>query len=148
MAITSSVNTIFKRDVMLEGHNLESDVLRVALVSSGASASGGGPDTYASVTGEISGTADATGDSKYTTGGTTITDVTVTAVSSSGVVDFADVTWTSATWTARGCVIYNETNSDKVVAVYDFGGDKTATNGTFQLVIPSATSAAAVIRLN
>ena len=148
MAITSGVNNKFKRDVMLEEHDINSDVLRLALVSSSSSASNGGPDTYGSVTAEISGTSDGTGESKYTTGGVTLTDVTVTQVSSSGVVDFADVSWTSATWTARGAVIYNETNSDKVVAVYDFGGDKTATNGTFQLVIPSATSAAAVIRLN
>jgi len=32
--------------------------------------------------------------------------------------------------------------------VYDFGGEKSATNGEFKLVVPSATSASAVIRLN
>jgi hypothetical protein len=148
MAITSGINIVFKKDVMLEQHNLPSDTLRIALVSSSASASNGGPDTIASISGEISGTSDGSGASGYITGGVTVTDVTVTNVSSSGVVDFSDVSFTSVTFTARGAILYNATNSNKVIAVYDFGGDKTVTNGTFQLTIPSATSAAAIVRLN
>ena len=148
MAITSGINIVFKKDVMLEQHNLPSDTLRIALVSSSASASNGGPDTIASISGEISGTSDGSGASGYITGGITVTDVTVTNVSSSGVVDFSDVSFTSVTFTARGAILYNATNSNKVIAVYDFGGDKTVTNGTFQLTIPSATSAAAIVRLN
>lgn len=148
MAITSGINIVFKKDVMLEQHNLPSDTLRIALVSSSASASNGGPDTIASISGEISGTSDGSGASGYITGGVTVTDVTVTNVSSSGIVDFSDVSFTSVTFTARGAILYNATNSNKVIAVYDFGGDKTVTNGTFQLTIPSATSAAAIVRLN
>jgi len=148
MAITSGINIVFKKDVMLEQHNLPSDTLRIALVSSSASASNGGPNTIASISGEISGTSDGSGASGYITGGVTVTDVTVTNVSSSGFVDFSDVSFTSVTFTARGAILYNATNSNKVIAVYDFGGDKTVTNGTFQLTIPSATSAAAIVRLN
>ena len=148
MAITSAINAIFKRDVMLEGHDLEDDTLLICLVSSGASASAGGPNTYASISAEVSGTAGGTGASKYTTGGVTLTTVDVTLASSSGVVDFDNPSWTSATWTARGAIIYNSSYSVKVIAFYDFGGKKTVTNGTFQLTVPSATSAAAIIRLN
>lgn len=148
MAITSGINIIFKKDVMLEQHNLPSDTLKIALVSSSGSASNGGPNTLASISGEISGTSDGSGNSGYVTGGTTVSNVTVSNVSSSGVVDFDDVQWTSVTFTARGAVMYNSTNSNKVIAVYDFGGDKAVTNGTFQLTIPSATSAAAIVRLN
>ena len=142
MAITSGINIVFKKDVMLEQHNLPSDTLRIALVSASGSASNGGPDTIASISGQISGTSDGSGGSGYVTG------VTVSNVSSSGVVDFSDVSFTSVTFTARGAILYNETNSNKVIAVYDFGGDKAVTNGTFQLTIPSATSAAAIVRLN
>ena len=39
-------------------------------------------------------------------------------------------------------------SSKSVIAVYDFGGEKSATNGEFKLVVPAATSASAVIRLN
>ena len=148
MAITSGINIIFKKDVMLEQHNLPSDTLKIALVSSSGSASNGGPNTLASISGEISGTSDGSGNSGYVTGGTTVSNLTVSNVSSSGVVDFDDVQWTSVTFTARGAVMYNATNSNKVIAVYDFGGDKAVTNGTYQLTIPSATSAAAIVRLN
>ena len=44
-------------------------------------------------------------------------------------------------------MIYNDTNSDKAVAVIDFGGDKTSTAGDFTIVFPSATATGAIIRL-
>ena len=61
--------------------------------------------------------------------------------------DFADLTFSNATVTARGCLIYNDTNSDKAVCAIDFGGDKTSTAGDFTIVFPSATATGAIIRL-
>jgi hypothetical protein len=143
MAITTGVNNNFKREVMLAEHDLNSNTLKVILVSSAQNVSAGAPNTYTSITAEV-----ANG-SGYTTGGETLADVTVTEVSSSGVVDFADVSWSSATFSANGCVIYNDSHSSKsIIGVYDFGGEKSATNGEFKLVVPSATSSSAVIRLN
>ena len=83
----------------------------------------------------------------YTSGGQicTVTDVTVDG--SVAIVDFADQSWTSATFTARGCLIYNSTKSNKTVAVIDFGGEKTATNGTFTVQMPAAAAATAIVRL-
>ena len=49
--------------------------------------------------------------------------------------------------TARGCMIYNDTNSDKAVCAIDFGGDKTSTAGDFTVVFPSPTATGAIIRL-
>jgi|TARA_R110000824_G_scaffold50656_3_gene141285 hypothetical protein len=143
MAITTGVNNQFKSEVMLAEHNLQSNTLKVILVSSSQNVSAGGPNTYASVTSQL-----ANGNG-YTTGGETLATVSVSTVDSSGVVDFADVSWSSATFSANGCVIYNDSHSSKsVIAVYDFGGEKSATNGEFKLVVPAATSASAVIRLN
>jgi hypothetical protein len=143
MAITTGVNNQFKSEVMLAEHNLQSNTLKVILVSSSQNVSAGGPNTYASVTSQL-----ANGNG-YTTGGATLATVSVSTVDSSGVVDFADVSWSSATFSANGCVIYNDSHSSKsVIAVYDFGGEKSATNGEFKLVVPAATSASAVIRLN
>ena len=49
--------------------------------------------------------------------------------------------------TAFDCVlIYNSTQSNKSVAVLDFGGDKTATS-TFEVQFPAATSTSAIIRI-
>ncbi len=68
-----------------------------------------------------------------------------TAVAS---VDFADSTWASATFTAAFAAIYNDDKSDKLCVVLDFGGDKTATNGTFTVSYPNpSTPANAIISM-
>ena len=68
-----------------------------------------------------------------------------TAVAS---VDFADSTWANATFTAAFAAIYNDDKSDKLCVVLDFGGDKTATNGTFTVSYPNpSTPANAIISM-
>ena len=62
-------------------------------------------------------------------------------------LDFDDETWSSATITARGAMIYNSTQSNKAVAILDFGGDKTSTNGDFTVIFPAANSTSAIIRI-
>ena len=68
-----------------------------------------------------------------------------TAVASVG---FADSTWASATFTAAFAAIYNDDKSDKLCVVLDFGGNKTATNGTFTVSYPNpSTPANAIISM-
>ena len=68
-----------------------------------------------------------------------------TAVAS---VDFADSTWSNATFTAAFAAIYNDDKSDKLCVVLDFGGNKTATNGTFTVSYPDpSTPANAIISM-
>ena len=68
-----------------------------------------------------------------------------TAVAS---VDFADSTWANASFTAAFAAIYNDDKSDKLCVVLDFGGDKTATNGTFTVSYPDpSTPANAIISM-
>ena len=68
-----------------------------------------------------------------------------TAVAS---VDFADSTWASATFTAAFAALYNDDKSDKLCVVLDFGGNKTATNGTFTVSYPDpSTPANAIISM-
>ena len=68
-----------------------------------------------------------------------------TAVAS---VDFADSTWSNASFTAAGAAIYNDDKSDKLCVVLDFGGNKTATNGTFTVSYPNpSTPANAIISM-
>ena len=83
----------------------------------------------------------------YTAAGSALTNVTPATSGTTAVCDFADLTFTNATVTARGCLIYNDTNSDKAVCAIDFGGDKTSTAGDFTIVFPSATATGAIIRL-
>ena len=50
-------------------------------------------------------------------------------------------------FTANGCLIYNDTQSDKACAVVAFGSDKTVTSGTFTIQFPTADASNAIIRL-
>ena len=73
-----------------------------------------------------------------------------TAVAS---VDFANVTYSSATFTAAFAAIYNTSTVDgvanRLVVVLDFGGNKTATNGTFTVTFPDpSTPANAIISMS
>jgi len=45
-------------------------------------------------------------------------------------------------------MIYNDTASnDASVAVFDFGGDKTSTAGSFTITFPTADASNAIIRI-
>ena len=105
-----------------------------------SSATLGASTTAFTTTGQASGT-------NYTSGGSALTSVTPTTSGTTAICDFSDLTFSNATVTARGCMIYNDTNSDKACAVIDFGGDKTSTAGDFTVVFPAATATGAIIRL-
>ena len=140
MPITSAVCNSFKQEVMLGEHDLDTDVIKMALFTSSATL-GAATTTYtAVVANEISGTG-------YTAGGKTVTTVAVTLDGSTAIVDFDNVTWASATFTARGCLIYNSSKSNKAIAVFDFGEDKSASSGDFVAQLPAPAAATALIRL-
>jgi hypothetical protein len=63
-------------------------------------------------------------------------------------LSFDDLSFTGVTLTAAGALIYNDTESDKSVCVLDFGGDKTATAGTFTIQFPNANNTQAIIRIS
>ena len=140
MAITSAIATSFKQEILVEGHNLTNgaDSSKLALYTS--SATMGASTTAYSTSQEVSGT-------NYSAGGGTLTNVTPTTSGTTAICDFADLTFGTATVTARGCLIYNSTNSNKAICAIDFGGDKTSTAGDFTIVFPSATATGAIIRL-
>mgnify|MGYP003141531857 CR=1 FL=1 len=84
----------------------------------------------------------------YTAGGEVLGSQAVAASTAVASVDFGDATWSSATFTAAFAAIYNSTNSDKLCVVLDFGGNKTATNGTFKITFPDpSTPANAIISM-
>jgi hypothetical protein len=139
MAISSGIAIRFKEDSLKAVHDFISATFKIALYSSVASLSNG---TSVYIT-----SAEIANGNGYTTGGEALSVTNVTVDGSVAIVDFADVSWTSATFTARGCLIYNSSQSSKTVAVVDFGGDKTATNGTFTVQFPVAGATTAIVRL-
>ena len=95
--------------------------------------------TVYSATSEVS----SGGGSQYTATGNVLTGQAVSNVANVATVDFADSVWgtpTPASFTAAYATIYNDTNSDKLVVVLDFGGNKTCSNGTFTVTFPSPTA--------
>jgi hypothetical protein len=95
--------------------------------------------TVYSATSEVS----SGGGSQYTATGNVLTSQAVSNVANVATVDFADSVWgtpTPASFTAAYGAIYNDTNSDKLVVLLDFGGSKTCSNGTFTVTFPSPTA--------
>jgi hypothetical protein len=138
MAITQAMCTSFKSEILQEGHQLATDTIKLALFTSSASL-GAGTTAY-STSNEVSGTG-------YTAGGVTLTSATVSTSGTTAFFDAADPEFTSASFTARGALIYNSSNSDKAIAVLDFGGDFTVSAGTFKIVFPAAGTSA-IIRID
>tara|TARA_R110000824_G_scaffold256616_2_gene445612 strand:- start:131 stop:559 length:429 start_codon:yes stop_codon:yes gene_type:complete len=141
MAITSTLTTSFKKELLEATHNFSAsggNSFKLALFTSSASL--GATTTAYSTSNEASGT-------NYTAGGSALTNIAPTSSGTTGFTDFSDLTFSNATVTARGCLIYNDTNSDKAVASIDFGGDKTSTAGDFTIVFPAAAADTAIIRI-
>ena len=127
--------TSFKSEILDEQHDLVADTLKIALYTSSASLDAS--TTAFTTSNEISGTG-------YSSGGVELTSRTVSTSGTTAFFDADDPTWTSASFTARGALIYNSTNSNKAIAVLNFGGDFTVSSGTFRIVFPAAGASAII----
>ena len=149
MAITSAICSSFKQELLQGKHSFESSgghTFKIALVTSSATL--GASTTGYETTNEISNTSG----SAYSAGGATLTNQGVSLSSTTAFTDFADVTYTSASFTANGALIYTTTTdggsgTTDAVCIIAFGGDKTASNGTFKIEFPTADASNAIIRL-
>ena len=155
MTIVSAICNSFKQEILVEGHNFtgSTDTFKISLYSSDSATLNKSTTAYAS---PADGTADPTSTyevtstaSGYTTGGNSLSSTTPVLSGDTACCKFADTSWgSSASFTARGCMIFNDSASgDPSVCCIDFGGDKTATNGTFTIQFPTADSSDAIIRI-
>lgn len=141
MAITQAMATSFKAEVMQALHNFTAstgNTFKIALYTSSATLSA--TTTAYTTANEVTGT-------NYTAGGNTLTNITPTTSGTTGYTDFNDTTWTASTITANGAMIYNNTNSNRAVAILAFGGDKSSTAGDFTIQFPTADASNAIIRI-
>ena len=141
MAITQAMCTSFKQELLEAVHNFKNsggDTFKIALYTSSASL--GASTTAYSTSNEVSGTG-------YTAGGNTLTRVDPSSSGTTAITDFADTTWSSSTITARGALIYNNSDSNKAVAVLDFGADKISSGGDFTIQFTAADASNAIIRI-
>jgi len=136
MPITTAIANSYKQEI-LEGVHTSADVYKIALYTSAATL--GATTTAYSTTNEVVGTG-------YTAGGATLSGLSTGLATGTAYLTFSDPSWASATITARGCLIYNSSKTNKAVAAFDFGGDVTSTNGTFTVDLPVA-GATSLVRI-
>ena len=149
MANTSAICSSFKQELLQGKHSFESSgghTFKLALFDSSSTL--GASTTDYSTTEEITNTSGTA----YTARGATLTNTGVGLTGTTSFTDFSDVTYSSASFTANAALIYNTTTdggsgtTDAVCAIA-FGGDKTASNGTFKIEFPTNDATAAIIRL-
>ena len=133
--MTNVVPYSFAQELLKGNHDFINDTIKIALYTAGS----GTPYTVSSTT-YTSGTANQVSGTGYTTGGNTLGSPVVANQTSVATLTFAQSQWTTATFGAAFGVIYNNSASDKLVVVLDFGGTKSCSNGTFTITFPSTSS--------
>lgn len=121
----------FKRDIMNGSIDLDTDTIKIALVTSSYTPDQDAHDNFDDVTNEVSGTG-------YTAGGASLANKAVTAdnTDNEGVFDADDVVWSTSTITARGAVVYKSTgtpSSSKLICYFDFSTDQISSGGNFTI---------------
>lgn len=140
MAIAQAVCNSFKAELLGGVHDFDNgvQVFKLALFQSNA--------VLDQSTTSFSNTNEAAVGGQYVTGGSPLISSSVSLSASTAIVTFADLSFTGVTLTADGALIYASTGG-KAVCVLSFGGDKTATSGTFTIVFPAFTAANAILRI-
>jgi len=142
MAIAQAVCNSFKKELLDGVHDLDTggDTFKLALYKSTAVLSAA---TTSYTTGN-----EVSPSGQYAAGGGVLRSQQTSVASGVAIATFANLSFTGVTLTARGALIYNSTDASKAVCVLDFGGDKTATAGTFTIQFPAFTTAAAILRIS
>jgi hypothetical protein len=139
MALEQGQTLSFRSEIVQGEQDLSADTLKIALYTGDATL---GPTTTAYTTdNEVVGTG-------YTAGGNTLTGVTINTDSVNNIVyiNFNNVSWSGASFSARGALIYNSTQSNKSIAVLDFGADKLFTSTNNTITMPTNTATTALLR--
>jgi len=144
MAITTAMCTSFKSELLGGTHDLDTHSIKLALIKATPTGTYGAATTnYSDVTGNSD---EATG-TGYSAGGQALDGAAISVSGTTAIVDFTDEVFTSSTISADGCIIYNASASNAAIAVIDFGGTKTSTNGDYTIQFPAADASNAIIRI-
>lgn len=130
--MANAIYNSFKKDIMSGAIDLDTDTIKVALVTSTYTPDIDAHEFYDDLTNEV-----ANGNG-YATGGATLADAAVTAddTDDEGVLDATDTAWADSTITARGAVLYKDTtvaSTSPLICYFDFGEDKVSSSGTFTI---------------
>ena len=144
MAITTNaICNSFKKQLLEATHNFSNpggNTFKLSMYTNSATL---GKSTTSFTTGnEVSSPSGG-----YSSGGKALVNVGTSLATNTAITDFADTTWSTSTITARGAMIYNSTQSNKSVAILDFGSDKSSSAGDFTIQFPTPDASNAIIRI-
>lgn len=143
MATTTLTNN-WRRDSFNKVMDFANDTFRFPLYN----ASGHGANT-----GVYTVTAEVANSGTYAAGGGALTGVAQTTDTTNNVsfYDWADISYTSSTITSTDGMIYDDTvtspSANVTVGIYDFGGSRSTSNGTFTITMPAPAFNTAVVRI-
>ena len=147
MAITTAMCNSFKQELLGGVHDLDTHTIKVALIKASPSGTYNASTTNYS---DVTGNTDEASGTGYSAGGQGLGNPVISLSGSTAIVDFDDEIFSTATVSADGCILYNSSAANRAIAVIDFGGTKTSTNGDFTIVFPggsSPDSSNAIIRI-
>jgi len=144
MSISTAMCNSFKKELLGGVHDLDTDILKVALIKNTPTGTYGGVTTNYS---DLTSNSDEAVGTNYLAGGQVLDSAVITLSGNTAFVDFADELFSKLTISASGAMIYNVTQGNKAVAIFNFGGPVTSTNGDYTIVFPAADATNAVIRI-
>lgn len=154
MAITTAMCSTLKSELMSGSHNfgVGGNTFKFLLLSSTETGTYGAATTNVGTPGTGTPSASNVGTDEvsgagYTTGGYTLTNSGVTLSGTTAYTTFGNASWTSATFSTNGGVLYDSTAGGKTCGCFDFGGTQSVNSGTFTVLMPSATTTTAILRL-
>lgn len=121
----------FKKEIMDGTIDLDTDNIKVMLVTSAYTPDQDAHTRISDVTNEVAGTG-------YTAGGQTLAGVTMSQdnTDNEGVFDATDTTWSTATISAAAAVLYKDTgtpSTSPLIAYFDFGATKSSSGADFTI---------------
>lgn len=129
--MASLIYNSFFEDLARGAIDLDTDTIKVILVTSAYTENKDTHTKRSDVTNEVTGTG-------YTSGGLTVSiTITKDTVNDRLDVSLGTVSWSSSTITARKAIYYKSrggaATADELIAVNDFGSDVISSSGTFTL---------------
>ena len=144
MAITTAMCNSFKRELLGGTHDLDTDTIKLALIKASPSGTYNASTTNYS---DVTGNSDEASGTGYSAGGQNLDGATISLSGSTAILDFTDEVFSDVTVSTDGCIIYNSSQSNKAIAVIDFGGTVSATAGDLTIEFPAAGASTAIVRI-
>ena len=144
--ITTAMCNSFKQELLGGVHDLDTHTLKIALIKPSPTGNFNKSTTNYS---DLTANSDEATGTNYSAGGQVLDSpvISIPSGSDTAIVDFADEVFSTLTLSADGAIMYNASQSNKAIAVFNFGSTISATNGDFTVVFPTADASNAVIRI-